>query len=431
MKEPANALARINVGLHLPQEGDLRRGDRASVQGHPAGQRPEGDAVRALLSRAGVPRAGDVRGRADVLPEDAQARAQPDRGLLRAGPRPVVRRTTATRRCRPGPRGTRPTSSIPGPSGARRCSTWPPPEVRSRAVLRSPDRFSFSYLPGRVPAAVQVGRVTAVAWPDQLPLAVDLARRRRTGPPSGPVSAAGPRAASAHRRARWPRARLAHRRPRARMGRRRSRMPGTRTILLRADRPSSPAPSATSWPIWRCTRRCASGPALVRRGLRRLGRRRVGPAGCCSSSTWPSCGAPSRTSSASTARSGARQTTADAAYALAASAVAELARRNPTGALDAALAPGAGEIFDAAVLATTGLTVDGSMRRGSRRLGGATAWAPGCWPAAGGSWWPLVLVALVRFRRRADRAARAALDEGWEVDPEARAGLNLTRPVPQ
>ena len=70
MKEPANALARINVGLHLPQEADLRRGDRAPVQGHPPGQRPQGDAVRALLSRAGVPRARDVRGRPDLLPED-------------------------------------------------------------------------------------------------------------------------------------------------------------------------------------------------------------------------------------------------------------------------------------------------------------------------------------------------------------------------
>ena len=31
MREPANALARINVGLHLSQEADLRRGHRASL----------------------------------------------------------------------------------------------------------------------------------------------------------------------------------------------------------------------------------------------------------------------------------------------------------------------------------------------------------------------------------------------------------------
>ncbi len=63
MKEPTNTLARVNVGLHLPQEADLRRGDRAPLQGDPAGQRSQGDALRPLLSRPGVPGAGDVRGR--------------------------------------------------------------------------------------------------------------------------------------------------------------------------------------------------------------------------------------------------------------------------------------------------------------------------------------------------------------------------------
>jgi len=51
--------------------------------------------------------------------------------------------------------------------------------------------------------------------------------------------------------------------------------------------------------------------------------------------------------------------TADAAYALAVSAVTELARRNPTGTLDPLMARlVAGDDFDAAVLATTGLTLD-------------------------------------------------------------------------
>ena len=43
--------------IHLPEEGDLRRGDRAPVQGDPPGQRSQGDALRALLSRPGVSRA--------------------------------------------------------------------------------------------------------------------------------------------------------------------------------------------------------------------------------------------------------------------------------------------------------------------------------------------------------------------------------------
>src|SRR5207247_8682336 len=56
----------------------------------------EGDALRALLSGAGLPPARDVRGCPDLLPENSQARAEPDRGVLRAGARLLVRR-------RPGP----------------------------------------------------------------------------------------------------------------------------------------------------------------------------------------------------------------------------------------------------------------------------------------------------------------------------------------
>src|SRR5439155_911491 len=86
--------------LHLPEEAHLRGSDRAPLQGDPPRQRQEGHAVRAFLPRPGLPAARDVRGRADFLPEDAQARAQPDRGLLRAGPRLLVRG-----RSRPGAAG--------------------------------------------------------------------------------------------------------------------------------------------------------------------------------------------------------------------------------------------------------------------------------------------------------------------------------------
>ena len=94
MKEPANSLARINVGYiclkkrifgeaieHLSKAIRLDNDRKATLYAH-------------FYLGPGVPRAGDVRGRADLLPEDAAARAQPDRGLLRAGPRALVRRRT-------------------------------------------------------------------------------------------------------------------------------------------------------------------------------------------------------------------------------------------------------------------------------------------------------------------------------------------------
>jgi hypothetical protein len=118
--------------------------------------------------------------------------------------------------------------------------------------------------------------------------------------------------------------------------------------------------------------------------------------------------------------------TADAAYALAVSAVTELARRNPTGTLTPLMARlGAGEDFAAAVLATTGLTLDRfeeTWQRTVRRRYGLVTWLF----ATGG--WFLVSVGvlfLVQFRRQADRERRAALDEGWVVEPETEPGPEL------
>jgi hypothetical protein len=120
------------------------------------------------------------------------------------------------------------------------------------------------------------------------------------------------------------------------------------------------------------------------------------------------------------------ETSADAAYALAASAVTELARRNPSGTLAPLLGRlQGGTDFDAAVLATTGLTVDRFeedwQRSVRRRYSLAT------WLLAGGGWAlvALTVLGLVHFRRRFDQKRRAALDEGWEVDPEALDGPEL------
>jgi hypothetical protein len=122
----------------------------------------------------------------------------------------------------------------------------------------------------------------------------------------------------------------------------------------------------------------------------------------------------------------ASETTADAAYALAYSAVSGLALRNPSGTLTPLLDRLAGgEDFDSAVLATTGLTVDRyeeAWQRSIRHRYGLVTWL-----LAGGGWL-LVAVAvlgLVHLRRRADRPRREALDEGWVVDPEALDGPEL------
>jgi peptidase MA superfamily protein len=121
-------------------------------------------------------------------------------------------------------------------------------------------------------------------------------------------------------------------------------------------------------------------------------------------------------------------TTADAAYALAASAVTELARRNPTGSLTPLLDRlVAGHDFEAAVLETTGLTLPQFEREWRRRL--HQRYSLGTWLLAGGGWGLLAILlwGLVRLRRRADRERRAALDEGWELPPETPVGSELDR----
>ena len=110
---------------------------------------------------------------------------------------------------------------------------------------------------------------------------------------------------------------------------------------------------------------------------------------------------------------------ADAAYALAATAVIELAARNPSGSIEPLLGKLAeGVPFDEAVLATTGLTVgrfEIEWRRTVRRRYGLLAWT-----AAGGLWIIVAVVVLVaaRVRRHTDAPRREALDIGWEVPPD-------------
>jgi hypothetical protein len=123
--------------------------------------------------------------------------------------------------------------------------------------------------------------------------------------------------------------------------------------------------------------------------------------------------------------------TADVAYALAATAVAELARRNPSGTLSPLLSRlQSGTDFEVAVRTTTGLPMgrfEAEWARTVRRRYGLFTWL-----VAGGGWAviALLVLTLTRWRKRADRARRAALDQGWDVDPEATSGTELD-PTPR
>lgn len=109
----------------------------------------------------------------------------------------------------------------------------------------------------------------------------------------------------------------------------------------------------------------------------------------------------------------------DAAYALAATAVLDLARRNPTHTLDPLFERlRAGEDFGAAVRATTGVDLEqfgDEWRRGVRRRYGVFTWltAGGVWILVGG-----IVIIGTRLRRRRDAVRRAALDEGWVIPEE-------------
>jgi peptidase MA superfamily protein len=274
---------------------------------------------------------------------------------------------------------------------------------------------------------VRVGQVTVVAWPGQLGLAIDLARRagqpadwpglgrQNTGPlrlilvPNGRLLDS----LSAGRAPSWGAA---------------VAVPGARTILLRADNddlygtlrhelahlalhqavgvrvPLWFDEGYASWAAgeWERLSGLELNLAVVRGAVPDL----RGLDGALRGSA----------------------STADAAYALAVSAVTELARRNPSGSLAPLLQRlRAGSDFEASVQATTGLTLaqfELEWRRTIRRRYSLVTWL-----LAGGGWTVLVLTlwVLLRHRRRADRVRRAALDEGWELPPESTTPPELDR----
>ena len=107
---------------------------------------------------------------------------------------------------------------------------------------------------------------------------------------------------------------------------------------------------------------------------------------------------------------------ATAAYALAASAVAELGRRHPTGTIDPLLSRLAdGTSFEDAVLATTGLTAE--RFADTWHLATRRRYNWGIWLATGGVWVVLALLLAwaKAYRRHLDAPRREALNMDWSL----------------
>ncbi len=277
------------------------------------------------------------------------------------------------------------------------------------------------------PTAIRVGPVTAVAWPEQLRLATDLARRaaeptdwpglgRRSPGPLRLIVVPDARrldSLSAGRAPGWGAA---------------VALPGERLVLLRADLGD----------VYRTLRHELAHLALHEAiGVRVPLWFDEGYA-AWAAGEWERLGGlelnlavvrgavPDLPGLDGALRGSA--STADAAYALAASAVTELARRNPTRSLTPLLdLLRAGQDFEVAVQRTTGLNLaqfDVEWRRSLRQR-----YSLANWILAGGGWGVLTLVLwiLLRRRRAADLPRRAALDEGWEIPPEDAATSELDR----
>lgn len=277
------------------------------------------------------------------------------------------------------------------------------------------------------PAAVRVGQVTVVTWPAQHNLGIDLARR--AGRPTE-WPGLGLRTPGSLQLIIVPDGRLLDSLTtgRAPAWGAAVALPGARTILLRADRDD----------LYATLRHELAHLALHQAVKGRVPLWFDEGYASWAAAEWDRLGVldlnlavvrgavPDLRSLDGALRGSA--STADAAYALAMSAVTELARRNPSGSLTPLLRRlEAGEDFDAAVLATTGLTMsqyDIEWRRTIRRR-----YSLATWLLAGGGWGLLAfsMWALVRVRRRADLPRRAALDEGWEIPPETPDTPELDR----
>ena len=272
-----------------------------------------------------------------------------------------------------------------------------------------------------------MGQVTAVAWPGQRKLAMDLARRanRPTDWPGLGLRSPGPL-----RLIVVPDARLLDS---LSQGRAPSwgaavAVPGARTILLRADQDGLYATlrhELAHLALHEATR--VRVPLWFDEGYASWAAAEWGRLATLDLNLAVARGAVPDLRSLDGALRGSAGS-AGPAYALAASAVVELARRNPSGSLAPLMDRlVSGQDFDASVLATTGLTpaqFDLEWRRTIRKR-----YSLATWLLAGGGWGVLALAVwgLIRLRRRRDRERRAALDVGWVVTPENTGAPELDR----
>jgi hypothetical protein len=272
---------------------------------------------------------------------------------------------------------------------------------------------------------VRVGQVTAVAWPGQLSLATELARRagQATEWPGLGRHSPGPLRLIVVPDARRMDSLSGGRAP---VWGAAVAVPGSRTILLRADVDD----------LYRTLRHELAHLALHQAVTVRVPLWFDEGYAAWAAGEWERLGTlelnlavvrgavPDLRTLDGALRGSA--STADVSYALAVSAVTELARLNPSHTLAPLLQRlRAGADFEASVYATTGLTVpqfENEWRHSLRRRYSLASWL-----VAGGGWGILSLAvwALLRRRKRADRARRAALDEGWELPPEATAPSEL------
>ncbi|HEX2249588.1 MAG TPA: hypothetical protein VHH32_04520 [Gemmatimonadales bacterium] len=271
------------------------------------------------------------------------------------------------------------------------------------------------------PVAIRVGSVTAVAWPAQLKLAAELARRAAdtTEWPGLGRLAPGPLRIIVVPDARRLDSLTSGRSPGWGAA---VALPGSRTILLRADLGD----------VFRTLRHELAHLVLHQAVPVRVPLWFAEGYAAWAAGEWERLGAldlnlavvrgavPSLDELNAALRGS--ESTADAAYALAATAVIELARRHPSKSLQPLMKRlGAGQNFDDVVQATTGLTL-GQFER-AWRLSLRRRYSLITWLLAGGGWATLALALwlLVRRRRALDQPRRAALDEGWVVPPEEPA----------
>ena len=264
-------------------------------------------------------------------------------------------------------------SAVPGRLSARVACCWPY-RCCSATVAVAQARTE--------PIAVRVGPVTAVAWPAQRELAGRSPRRR---PPAdfpdwevhpGRLSIIIARNGAALDSIAGGRA------PSWGVG---FADPGRTPSRSGPMRPIPPHPPPRARASGAPRPRPSAGAALVRRGVCRMGGRRVGPAGWHWSSTSPWPAAPFPSCATLDGSSAGHRAVIGPAYALAMSAVLEAgapeSRRTPDPLIRA---PGGGEEFDAAVQATTGLPLtrfEDAWRRAVR-----SRYTVATWLVAGGAW---------------------------------------------